>query len=135
MNENPRKAVKIAGVVADLLTDPRAIPVYVSTLKRKPLSVGLPWIRLKAIRFLEHHLSGEMTVFEYGSGGSTIFFAQRCRRVISVEDDSEWAAAVRERLDELRLTNVDLQLHEAGSVYTSTSAEFPNLPICTPLMG
>jgi predicted O-methyltransferase YrrM len=49
-----------------------------------------------------------MTVFEFGSGGSTLFFAQSCARVESVEDDPTWAARVRDRVQEFGLTNAEV---------------------------
>ena len=53
-----------------------------------------------------------MSVFEYGSGGSTLFFARRVRTVISTEDNAAWIEKVRRRLTELSLKNVELQHHE-----------------------
>ncbi len=48
-------------------------------------------------------------VFEYGSGKSTIWFAQHCRHVVSVENDVRWFSAVRAKLDELGLV-ADMRL-------------------------
>jgi len=47
-----------------------------------------------------------MEVFEYGAGGSTVFFSSRCRNVVSVEDSSQWANRVRERLQGIKNVNV-----------------------------
>jgi predicted O-methyltransferase YrrM len=46
-----------------------------------------------------------MRVFEYGSGGSTLFFANRVREVISVEHDPEWHARTSEALAALDVRN------------------------------
>jgi hypothetical protein len=89
-----------------LAVDPRSIPTYLATLKKQPLELGLPWISFGAIRFLEKFLQPGMRVFEYGSGGSTLFFAARCERTVSVEDNENWARRVRDRLGEAQ--NVDL---------------------------
>ena len=124
MNDVKSPLGKIALVAGALLADPVSIPTYLTTRKKRPLDIELPWISLKAIRFLERFLTPEMTVLEYGSGGSTIFFARRCKRVISIEDDPVWLAAVRQRLDALELGNAEVRLCETGSLYTSTSAEF-----------
>jgi hypothetical protein len=126
MNNFKNPIGKIALVAGALIVDPTSIPTYISTRKKRPLDLGLPWISLKAIRFLDKFLTKEMTVLEYGSGGSTIFFAQRCKRVISVEDDPAWYAAVHARLDALGLGNTEVRLCETGSVYTSSSTEFRN---------
>jgi len=44
----------------------------------------------------------KMEVFEYGSGGSTLWLAERAARVTSIEDDPAWHAAVWEALLEQR---------------------------------
>ena len=36
-----------------------------------------------------------MTVFEYGSGNSTLFFAQRVKEIISVETNKEWYEKIK----------------------------------------
>ena len=55
-----------------------------------PLEFGKPWITFAAIELLEKTLSNNDRVFEYGRGGSTIFFAKRAKRFISVEHDIKW---------------------------------------------
>ncbi|PSP13900.1 MAG: hypothetical protein BRC50_05380 [Cyanobacteria bacterium SW_11_48_12] len=71
-----------------------------------PLESGKPWITFAAIEFLEKTLSDNDRVFEYGTGGSTIFFAKRAKRVISVEHDIEWYNNVVTKLNEEGLNNV-----------------------------
>jgi hypothetical protein len=99
-------AKRAAQVGLALAVDVRSIPKYFATLKKQPLELGLPWISFGAIRFLERFLQPTMQVFEYGSGGSTVFFAARCKRVVSVEDDANWAKQVRRRVGGMQ--NVDL---------------------------
>lgn len=90
---------RAAEVMLSLCVDPRSLPSYFATLNKEPLELGLPWISFGALRFLEGFLRPSMQVFEYGSGGSTVFFANRCQSVVSVEDDAEWAQRVRDRLN------------------------------------
>ena len=47
------------------------------------LADGAPWIPFAARDFLEKALRPEMRVCEYGSGGSTLFFASRVRELVS----------------------------------------------------
>ena len=63
-----------------------------------------------AIRFLDRILTNEMRVFEYGSGGSSLFFSHRVREVVSVEHDGAWANRVQEVVRQKRLTNVKILL-------------------------
>src|SRR5262249_25669747 len=59
-----------------------------------PLKDARPWIPFAAIRFLERTLTKDMRVFEYGSGGSTLFFGERVREVVSIEHDPRWFETV-----------------------------------------
>jgi SAM-dependent methyltransferase len=58
-----------------------------------------PWVTFPAIEYLENRLKPGHRVFEWGSGGSTLFFANRAAKVISVEHESEWHTAVAEKLE------------------------------------
>ena len=50
----------------------------------------MPWLGIRAVDFLEHHVKPDFSVFEYGGGGSTLFWIDRVKRVITVEHDREW---------------------------------------------
>lgn len=63
-----------------------------------PLDDAAPWVTFAAARFLERTLTPCMRVFEWGSGGSTLFFRRRAASVVSIEHDPEWFARVRARL-------------------------------------
>jgi len=54
----------------------------------------VPWITYPAIEFLSRRTRPDMFVFEYGSGASTLWWASRVERVISVEHDPDWARRV-----------------------------------------
>jgi hypothetical protein len=70
-----------------------------------PLDEGEPWITFAARDFLDSYLSSSMRVFEYGSGGSSIFFSQRVAFGISIEHNSEWCHLVQNRLAQLGISN------------------------------
>lgn len=55
----------------------------------------IPWYTYPAIEFLQQLDLSDRTVFEYGSGNSTLFWAARAARVVTVEDDEQWSAKVR----------------------------------------
>ena len=80
------------------------------------MSLGLPWMTYDAIDFLEEITSEEKNVFEWGSGGSTIFFAARCKQVISVEHDKEWSKILKEKLNNLEINNVILHEIEGEKI-------------------
>lgn len=58
----------------------------------------LPWIAYPAIAFLSRRVRPDMTVFEYGSGASTLWWASRVRRVVAVEHDRGWIDRLLPRL-------------------------------------
>lgn len=70
------------------------------------LKDGVPWFTPNAIEFLEMVLTDDMSVLEYGCGGSTVFFAERCRCVTSVDSSMRWTTMVEERLKKSDAMNV-----------------------------
>ncbi len=106
---------KIGRVIGNLVAHPKYIPRCFShnlINGKSPLDLELPWFSYAAIDFLAGFTRPAMTVFEYGSGGSTIFFARRVARVLSVEDNPEWHERVSDRLRQKGLTNARLELCE-----------------------
>jgi FkbM family methyltransferase len=75
---------------------------------RGPLLDGLPWMTFPAISFLETLLHKHSRVFEFGAGGSTIFFSSRVGELVSVEHDPSWFAQLQEAMKERALRS-DLQ--------------------------
>lgn len=58
----------------------------------------IPWFSYPATAFLSDRLNKEMTVFEYGSGNSTLFFSNLVKRIISVETNKEWFQQIKNKL-------------------------------------
>jgi hypothetical protein len=50
----------------------------------------IPWVTYSFIDFIKGRLNKNLVVFEYGSGSSTLFYADHVRRVVSVEHNEEW---------------------------------------------
>ncbi len=73
------------------------IPPYLLHPLRSNWDMGQPWWNPRAIRYLGANLPAKARVFEWGSGGSTIWLAQRCLAVTAIESEREWADKVRER--------------------------------------
>jgi hypothetical protein len=62
--------------------------------------------RFGAIDFLDKWLKAEHRIFEYRTGGSTIFFARRGRELVSVENDPNWLLKTQNAVTNAGLTNV-----------------------------
>lgn len=58
----------------------------------------IPWCTYSFIKFIEPRLKKDFTVFEYGSGNSTIWYANRVKQIISVENDEDWFKVVSKLL-------------------------------------
>lgn len=58
--------------------------------KTAPARQGLPWIAWPCIDFIDSYLRPEHHVFEWGGGGSTIFFLRKGCRLTTVESSSKW---------------------------------------------
>lgn len=72
-----------------------------SVRQSKPVNgtgAPIPWYSYPAIEFLEPRIRPGLRVFEYGSGWSTLWWAQRVAEVFSVEHDAQWSALVQPRL-------------------------------------
>jgi hypothetical protein len=102
-----------------------------------PLADAQPWMPYRAVDWLEENVDRSKAVFEYGSGGGTLFLAQRAGELHSVEHDAEWYEATRAALDQAGL-DVDYVLVEPSALegsdipygldsFTSTGAELRGL--------
>lgn len=63
---------------------------------RSAVSDELPWINFLALDFLEAQLQHNFKVFEFGGGGSTLFFCKKVEAVMTVEDHAEWFKTLTE---------------------------------------
>jgi hypothetical protein len=74
-------------------------------LNRNALSDEWPWITFRAKTFLPKLLSKDSNVFEYGAGGSTLFFAKHVGTLVSVEHDSSWFDKLQKLIKEKKINN------------------------------
>ncbi len=70
----------------------------------------IPWLVFGAIDYLRENINSDMNVFEYGSGGSTIFFSNRVKHIHSVEHDTKWFNIASQSLSGGGRTNIRYQL-------------------------
>ena len=90
----------------------RFYPDWLRSWGHSPLTDGMPLLPFEATSWLRSYLQRDMEVFEYGSGGSTVFFAQTVGRVFAVEHDREWHSLVTNTLAERGLINTCCSLCE-----------------------
>lgn len=58
----------------------------------------IPWITYPSLHFLTDRVTPDFTVFEYGCGGSTLWWALRVKEVFSVEHDNEWYQNIKSKI-------------------------------------
>lgn len=66
----------------------------------------IPWMSYPAIAYLMQIDFSTKKVFEYGGGASTLFWARRAAKVVTVENDQSWFEACQETL----APNVEMHL-------------------------
>jgi hypothetical protein len=59
----------------------------------------LPWMNYRAIEYIDSYVSSKFTVFEYGSGSSTLYWLARGCEVTSVEHDRVFYSQLSKKLD------------------------------------
>lgn len=69
-----------------------------------------PWLAPDAVRLLDQMLRKSDAGLEWGSGRSTVWFAQRLGRLTSVEDNAEWHHRVTAQLAAAGVNNVSYQM-------------------------
>ncbi|WP_177236603.1 class I SAM-dependent methyltransferase [Spirosoma endophyticum] len=58
----------------------------------------IPWYSYPLIEYLQQLDFSQKTIFEYGSGNSTLFWASRSKHVVAIEDDPAWYAQIKPKL-------------------------------------
>ena len=86
------------------------IPSLLSWLRSRVTGRYLirPWWVWQAIGVVEAQLLPSDRVLEIGSGYSTLWLAQRCEYVLSIEESPEWMGRVLKEARTLGLDNLDL---------------------------
>jgi hypothetical protein len=84
----------------------------------------IPWATYPFIEFMAARLRSDFTVFEYGAGASTLFYAARVSRIISVEHDTTFASSLRSKLS----ANCELLERPLGPEYINSIAALSIAP-------
>jgi hypothetical protein len=77
----------------------------------------IPWYTYPAIEYLKRLDVREKTIFEWGSGNSSLFWARRAKEVVSIEDDKKWFSLISEsKLRNQRILLIDEKVHYVEGV-------------------
>jgi hypothetical protein len=83
---------------------------------------AVPWYTYPAIQYLRQLDFSTKTIFEYGSGNSTLFWGGMASRVVSVEEDERWYAALKARVPR----NCELILETDLARYVEVIRRYPD---------
>jgi predicted O-methyltransferase YrrM len=78
----------------------------------------VPWLGYRAIRHLDGLIGQDWKVLEFGSGMSSLWFAQRCKLLVSIETDPAWYEKVTALLARRGITNIDYRLQNDSKPLT-----------------
>jgi hypothetical protein len=79
--------------------------------------VRAPWLGFRAVAHIESLIRPESLILEFGSGMSSEFFAMRCRKLVSIENNPVWYAQMQRRFKARGFQNVDYRL-QTGDEYS-----------------
>ncbi len=80
----------------------------------------IPWYTYPAIEYLTQFDYSEKSIFEWGCGNSTIFWAKRAKSIISIEDNKDWFNIV----DKNKQSNMLVCLIENREKYVNKISDF-----------
>ena len=63
----------------------------------------IPWFTYPAIEFISQFSLSEKTIFEWGSGNSSLFFQKRAEKITSIEVDLAWYEYLSPSIDDNNL--------------------------------
>ena len=124
-----RQARLVGGSVRVLAREPslgRELPRLVRTRGRSTMTLGLPWLPFRLIDELAERVGPGSQVFEYGGGGSTLWFLERGATVVTVEHHPGWAAELRERITSDRWTLLERSDADDYAEYVAAVEEYPD---------
>jgi len=81
----------------------------------------IAWVTYSFIDFIKDRIRKEHDVFEFGSGNSTIFYAERARSVYSVEHDKDWFDK-SSKIDLPNIKMIHCELQQDGEYSKSASS-------------
>ncbi|MDH5216075.1 MAG: class I SAM-dependent methyltransferase [Gammaproteobacteria bacterium] len=84
---------------------------------------ALPLYTYPSIEFIENHINNTMSVFEYGTGGSTFWWAKHVKRVVACDHSKRWYEKILTN-EPQNVEAVHVELIYGGD-YCRTAAQYP----------
>lgn len=69
---------------------------YINKMPKDAKGIAFPWLTYPAIEFLRSLDLSNKTVFEYGSGIGSVYWASKAKKLTAVESDNDWFKKVKD---------------------------------------
>lgn len=96
------RKINLGGVVQLILKSALLEDGWFNSFNKKEsidkLGNPIPWNTYPYIKFIEPRLKDTFQLFEFGSGNSTIWYAEKVRSIKSVENDEGWFKVISNKL-------------------------------------
>lgn len=80
----------------------------------------IPWYTYPAIEYLSQFDYSDLKIFEFGCGYSSAFWAERAKKVVSIEDKTDWFEKWKK---EFEYQNLDIRWRDEGEGYEAAIFE------------
>ena len=104
----------------------REFPRFLATGGRGAMRLRLPWLPFRLIDELEAIVGSGTRVFEYGGGGSTLWFLDRGAALVTVEHDERWAAVLERSVNSGDWTLLRPAIADGYAEYAGAISSFPD---------
>jgi predicted O-methyltransferase YrrM len=93
--------------------------------QESPIDMAMPWMSYGAINYLDEKVQRGWRVFEWGGGGSTIFFLERGCKVTTVESSVHWIGELELAANNIGgLTSLEIRYIEAETMSKEAVDEY-----------
>ena len=83
----------------------------------------IPWYTYPAIEYLNNLDFTQKSIFEYGSGNSSIYWSNRAKDLITIEHDKDWHEKTKKELIKSAPINNKIILKKDNAIYENTIVE------------
>ncbi len=83
----------------------------------------IPWCTYSYLDFIAPFLTKNKTMFEFGAGYSTLFYAPKVKSVVSIDHENNWITTLKKRV----LKNVTLSHYNLDSGYETSISSYDQL--------
>lgn len=122
-----KKIKKLFSQLLFFVKNPKKIRLLFLLLKSllfaKKIPAIIPWITFESEEYIRKIISSNSVVFEWGSGGSTVYFSKRVKQIISIEHNKEWFNLVKTELEKINLKNYEYTLIEPTPISSVVNVE------------